>query len=56
MCLTYKRCRDKDRAETGNSQPITGPNETLPMGKNQSMTLLIILHYDYKQEPTITFL
>ena len=53
MCPAYKMCRDKDREWAANEPQI----ETHPKGKNQSLTLLLmILCYACRQKPSITVL
>jgi len=51
----YKKCRDKDR---GDSERMANQElaqlETHPMGKYQYITLLMILSYACRQEPSIT--
>ena len=51
MCPAYKMSRD-----WGNGQPMTGPTRDHPMGKHQSLTLLMILCCACRQEPSITVL
>jgi hypothetical protein len=57
MCPAYKMCRNKDGAETeGMANQWLPQIETHPMGKNQSLTMLMILYYAYTQELSITVL
>jgi hypothetical protein len=57
MRSAYKMHRDKDRVETENmANQWLAQTETHPMGKNQSLTVLMILCYAYRQEPRLTVL
>jgi hypothetical protein len=54
MCPTYKMCRNKDRAETqGMANPWVPQLKTHPMGKNQSLTLLMVLCYACREPSKI---
>jgi hypothetical protein len=55
MCPVYKIFRDKNKSkDRGNGQPMTTQIETHPMGKNQYLTLLMILCYYFRQNTNIT--
>ena len=57
MCPAYKMFRDKDGAERKQMSNWRLPQiETLPLGKNKSLKLLMILCYVCRQEPSITVL
>ena len=59
MCPAYKMFKDKDRAETdGMANQCLAQIETYAMRKSQSLTLtlLMILSYTYRQDPSIIVL
>ena len=57
MYPAYKMFRDKDRGKMeGIANQQLAQIETHPMGKKQSLTLLILIYYAYKQEPSLTVL
>ena len=53
----YQKCRNKDGTETdGMANQWLAQLEIHSMGRHQSLTLLMILCYACKQEPSITVL
>jgi hypothetical protein len=57
MYPAYKMFRDKDRGKMeGIANQQLAQIETHPMGKKQSLTLLMILCYACRHDPNITVL